>query len=65
MEDLWSASTNTPLDPKESHRRSVLKATTYRALGSLTTRLLAYTVTGDFRVSVTIATLEPLVKTIL
>ena len=48
---------------KESHLRSVLKAITYRIVGTLTTGLLAYAVTRDFGVSLTIGALEPLVKT--
>jgi uncharacterized membrane protein len=56
---------NTSSDLKESHLRSLLKAITYRIAGTLTTGLLAYTVTGDSRISLTIATLEPLFKTIV
>lgn len=56
---------NTSMEIRESHLRSVLKAVTYRVLGTVTTGILAYAVTGDFRVSVTITALEPLVKTIV
>ena len=56
---------NTASDMKESHLRSVLKAVTYRIIGSITTGFLAYAVTGDFRTSITITALEPLVKTIV
>lgn len=52
-------------DLRESHLRSVLKAVTYRILGTLTTALLAWFVTGELKVAVTIAALEPLVKTIV
>ncbi len=55
----------TPMDMKESHLRSVMKAVTYRVLGTITTGILAYAVTGDFQVAVTITALEPLVKTVL
>lgn len=54
---------STSMDIRESHLRSVLKAVTYRVLGTITTGILAYAVTGDLRVSVTISALEPLVKT--
>jgi len=47
---------------RESHLRSVLKALTYRIVGTLTTGLLAFVVTGDLRFSLTIVALEPLVK---
>lgn len=50
---------------KESRLRSVLKAVTYRIVGTSTTGLLAYVITGDFRVSLTIIAVEPLVKTIV
>lgn len=56
---------NSPTDLKESHLRSVFKAITYRIVGTLTTGVLAYAVTGDFRISITIAALEPLIKTIV
>ncbi|HEY5701303.1 MAG TPA: DUF2061 domain-containing protein [Gammaproteobacteria bacterium] len=52
-------------DLRESHLRSVLKAVTYRILGTLTTALLAWFVTGELKVAVTIAALEPFVKTIV
>ena len=50
---------------KESPLRSVLKAITYRIIGTLTTGLLAYAITGNFRVSLTLVALEPLVKTLV
>ena len=50
---------------RESRLRSVLKAITYRIVGTLTTGLLAYAITGNFRVSLTIVALEPLVKTLV
>lgn len=56
---------NETINFKESHLRSVLKAITYRIVGTLTTGVLVYAVTGDFRVSLTIAALEPLVKTVV
>lgn len=56
---------NASADLKESHLRSILKAITYRIIGTLTTALLAFIVTGDVKISVTIAALEPIVKTIV
>ena len=56
---------NTSLDMKESHLRSVLKAVTYRIIGTMTTGILAFMVTGDFLASLTISALEPLTKTIV
>ncbi len=56
---------NADKDLRESHLRSVLKAITYRIVGTLTTGILAYSVTGDFGVSFAIAALEPFVKTIV
>lgn len=50
---------------KESPLRSVLKAVTYRIVGTLTTGLLAYAITGNFRVSLTLVAVEPLVKTLV
>ena len=50
---------------KESHLRSVLKAITYRIVGTLTTGLLAYAVTRDLGFSLTIGALEPLVKMVI
>ena len=52
-------------DMRESHLRSVLKALTYRIIGSITTGILAYAVTRDFGASLTITAIEPLVKTIV
>ncbi len=54
-----------PEDPRESRLRSALKAISYRVVGTLTTGVLAYSVTGDFQVSLTIVALEPLVKTVV
>lgn len=56
---------NTFSDMKESHIRSVLKAVTYRIIGSITTGILAYAVTQDVGAALTITAVEPLVKTIV
>lgn len=50
---------------KESRLRSILKAISYRIVGTLTTGILAYAITEDFRVSLTIVAFEPLVKTLV
>ena len=50
---------------RESRLRSILKAASYRVVGSITTALLAYFVTGDWKVSLSIGAIEPLVKTII
>ncbi|MDX1527838.1 MAG: DUF2061 domain-containing protein [Gammaproteobacteria bacterium] len=55
----------TSTDMRESHLRSVLKAITYRIIGSITTGILAYAVTRDFGASLTITAIEPLIKTIV
>lgn len=49
----------------ESHLRSIVKTITYRIIGTLTTALLAYFVTGSFKIALSIAALEPVVKTIV
>lgn len=56
---------NASTELKESHLRSILKAITYRIVGTLTTALLAYLVTGSFKVALSIAALEPMVKTVV
>ena len=56
---------STSMDTRESHLRSVLKAITYRIMGSITTGILAYAVTRDVGASLTITAVEPLVKTIV
>ncbi len=48
---------------KESPLRSVFKAISYRIVGTITTALLAWFVTGDLGVGVTIGLLELAVKT--
>ncbi|MBM3735934.1 MAG: DUF2061 domain-containing protein [Acidobacteria bacterium] len=46
----------------ESRRRSLAKAFSYRLLGSLSTGLLVYLVTGDPKVSLGAGVLDSLVK---
>ncbi len=56
---------NAPGPDRESWLRSLLKAVSYRILGTLTTTAMAYVVTGDAATSLLIGGLEPLVKTVL
>lgn len=51
--------------PTESRLRSVLKALSYRALGTLITALIAYTVTGSMSHALAIGSSEPLAKLVL
>lgn len=52
-------------DCKESPLRSVFKAISYRVVGTVTTGLLAWYVTGDLHVAVTMGALEPMVKLVV
>ena len=56
---------NDSAEQRESRLRSLLKTITYRVLGTLTTTVLAYAVTGDVRVSLTIGGIEPVLKTVI
>ena len=49
-------------DLKESRLRSVLKAISYRILGTLTTGLLTWWITGDVTAAMMIGASEPLFK---
>lgn len=51
--------------PTESRLRSVLKALSYRALGTLCTALIAYLVTGSMHHAFAIGSVEPLAKLVL
>ncbi len=53
------------LDIRESHLRSVLKAVSYRLIGTVTTWLLAWSVTGDMATALTIGALEPVAKMVI
>lgn len=48
----------------ESRRRSMLKAVTYRALGSTATCLVAWLVTGSFMTGLSIGLADSLVKVV-
>ena len=50
---------------RESHLRSLLKAISYRIVGSITTWLLAWAVTGSLSVATTMGLLEPAAKMVL
>lgn len=50
---------------KESPLRSVFKAISYRVVGTLTTGLLVWYVTGDVHIAVTMGALEPVVKMVV
>ncbi len=47
---------------KESHLRSLLKATSWRVLATLTTGLIAYFITGEVDTAVTIGSIEFVLK---
>ncbi len=46
----------------ESHGRSILKALTWRIIATLTTGIIAYSVTGEVITAVTIGGLELVIK---
>lgn len=52
-------------DPQESRLRSVLKAISYRAIGTLTTFAITFAVTGEIVTAVAIGGVEPVVKMIV
>ena len=49
----------------ESHQRSIVKAVTWRIIGTLDTFLLSLLVTGNAKYAVSIASVEALTKIIL
>lgn len=54
-----------PDDLRESHLRSLLKAISYRVIGTLTTASLTYFVTGSLRAAVTMGVIEPVAKILI
>lgn len=50
---------------KESHPRSIVKAITWRVLGSIDTFVLSLIVTGDVRAAGAIASIETVTKIVL
>ena len=49
----------------DSNKRSITKALTWRALASLATFIISYTVTGDFAVATGIASIQVFVNLLL
>lgn len=47
----------------ESHARSIAKAVSYRILGSLTTALIFYALSGDWKLSAGAGLLDSVLKT--
>lgn len=50
---------------RESRVRSLLKAISYRVIGTLTTATLTYFVTGDLSAALAMGAVEPLTKIII
>lgn len=50
---------------RESRLRSLLKAISYRIIGTLTTATVALSVTGDTTAAITIGTVESIAKVII
>ena len=50
---------------RESRLRSVLKAITYRIIGTLTTALIVFFVTGEVAFALTVGVAEPLAKIVI
>ncbi|MBT8083605.1 MAG: DUF2061 domain-containing protein [Woeseia sp.] len=53
------------IDDRESRLRSLLKAVTYRITGTITTALLVYFITGEWRLALAVGAIEPVVKVII
>lgn len=52
-------------EQRESHLRSLLKAISYRVIGTLTTAGLTLAVTGSMRAALTMRVIEPLAKILI
>ena len=50
---------------KESHLRSLLKATSWRILATLTTTIIAYFITGEVETALTIGGIEFVLKFVI
>jgi len=61
--DLSSAESTA--EQRESRLRSVLKAITYRIIGTVTTAVVALAVTGEVTVALAIGAVEPFAKIII
>ena len=57
--------TNDEVFNRESRLRSLLKAISYRIIGTLTTASVAFGVTGDATTAIAIGTVEPIAKIII
>lgn len=53
------------IELRESRLRSVLKAITYRIVGTITTALVALWVTGDMAAALAIGAVEPFTKILI
>lgn len=51
--------------PKDGHRRSLMKAISWRITGSIDTFILSWLVTGNVRVAGTISAIEVVTKVLL
>jgi uncharacterized membrane protein len=58
---LWGDS-NTPLDGREGHGRSIAKAVSWRITGSIDTFIISFFVTGKMNLAGTIAAVEVVTK---
>ncbi len=50
---------------KESHLRSLLKATSWRVLATLTTTIIAYIIIGEVKTALTIGSIEFVLKFVI
>ena len=55
----------TDTEPYESRLRSILKALSYRAIGTLTTFSITFAITGELVTAVAIGSVEPILKMIV
>lgn len=49
----------------DTHSRSIVKSITWRVLGTITTGAVAFIMTGSFRITVAILSVEVLAKTLI
>ena len=60
-----STNTESTAEQRESRLRSILKAITYRIIGTVTTTVVALAVTGEATVALAIGAVEPFAKIII
>lgn len=53
------------MSERESRLRSVLKAITYRIIGTITTGVIVFFVTGEAAFAITVGIAEPLAKIVI